>query len=807
MVTLVALLLTIMPQEPLSERAQAEAWLAEGRYLMAEGAFLDLDPAVEDVVPVAESLAGIALRTGDPAAKQSFYVGLLTRSPNWRRVALLVSSVLAAHQRDFAAFETYAGQFAREHRRTSETRYRLLYYLARYTDEAPAELVVGPAEAAWFAAARALSSDRVYPRVDDVALPYRIGRLYLLEASEPFFVPPLPEGAEDDDRMIAELLRIHDALLREDLSLAARTINAVIADPSSRPDHRTLFYRLMARFFEARGLPDRAETAKTNAGRLERLAVLPLVSLADHRVVIEDDPEPVAGPEPEPEVAVEPEPETEPVVDTPVATTTEPEPEKGPDPYLELEERLDRGERGLEFTIRALPSPTTYRKIFKNYLLGKHYLGAGNARYAEEHLTIALQLIKDLPFPHLEAAILTELARFHELGDREDKADWYRIDAAQIWLAPQNMPIFAERISEDAVSPQQILIDRALSRAAEEDVTGKVLFYSEQDLFIRQRRLAYQRETAASSPVIENQIRLVGNQLYSLVDSLANQTDSSATPERFNKTLQTWTSAWSQAMPYYQDQEVPTVERIQSSLTRRQHLFAFIEGARALGVLVIRADQAFTLSLGSREAFLAMSASAKIDFLSGRLGALWDQEGSIYLLLSPSLRDSGVIELLRDRVRDPSAFHLLFSLKAFATEKRIAPDTGLGLVITDAPVPSLPDNISWQLIPANRVDERTLARELDSACHLVLLGEMRVGPEGLAIGAPNQPFFFHRMLHYNPKPCSLTLVATELDAWGPLLDELALIDPAWRLSLVLLDEPDKLSEIDFSRTSPGVSLP
>jgi len=789
---------------------EGQQWMREGRYLMAEGAFLNLALSGEEVVPVALALAEIARRSPDPSAKIAFYESLLTRSRTWRAASLIVISALTAGTQDYGAFETYATQLLSDYPELGEVRLSLLYHLARYSAVRPDGLVANDGERAWFVAARNLDENETYPVIDEsvTGLSYAVRHLHLLERDAPFLVPGLPSDATQDDDYLADLLRIHDAMTREDYAGAARGINQMISEKrATGPGQRRLLELLMSRFFAARDMDERARITAANAARLERWAVLPLVTVPEALVTPEPEPEPEPLPEP---VTPETEPETP---EAPAVTESVDSPEdamvdaEADDPYLEMNARLNRGERGLELRIRALPSKTTYRKIFKNYLLGKHYLISERSRDAKEYLDIALQLIKDLPFPHLESEILMTMAAYYASQDDGDKANWYRIDAAQIWAAPQNMPVFVARTPTDAVSPQQVLVDQSLSAARVDEVTERVLYSSERDSFIRERRRAYTRGVSAGSLVLDNQIDLLGNQLYRLVDSLANQVNSSATPERFNQTLALWNSAWNQSRVDYLEPSVPSVSELQALLTRRQHLFAFVEGAETLGVLVLRNDQAFTLLLGSKRNFLALSDADKLGFLSGRLGALWDLDGTIFLHLSPSLRQSNLLTLLRQRVRNPGSFRPVLSLRDMATSKTLAPDNGIGLVLTEGPVPNLPESIRWRYLPLSRTDDATLARELTGVSHVVFVGRFSVTADGLAIGSPNQPFFFHRLLHYNPRLCSLTLAATEVTSWGPVLDELMLIDPSLRVGINLLDDPSRLPDVDFSRREQGINLP
>ncbi|MDJ0836230.1 MAG: hypothetical protein QNK37_06905 [Acidobacteriota bacterium] len=815
MVTLICALICLLGREgETSPLERAKALKAQGDFLQAEGHYLDLVLTGDNALPVALDLAEIALVSGNIEGKQQFYQSLLTRSREWRGAALLVLSILHASERDFNGFRNYARLWFTEYNRPHWIRYNLTYYLARYTEEDPESLNLTAAERAWFDACRVLPPQSRYPDVAHADLPYYLANLHLLEQTGSFVIPPPPLDDGPLDRYVAALLRIHEAINREDLAPAAKALNEYrqTGRDLGRLDLHLIYTELMLRFFQVSEMPDREARTRTNLMRWQKWSLLPLLALPDYHIPpkqIQAGSE-TTEVETAPPVAETPEETQAPVIEAPTEETPETVAVPPEDDYASLDRRLRGGEKGLEFKIRALPSRTTYRKIYKNYLLGLQYLNSGLNGRAEEHLSLALKLIEDLPFPLLETKILMGMARYYEAMDDRDKADWYRIDAVQIWNAPENIPVFNNKVGPDEVSPHQVLIDRALLRATKEDVTGQLLYYSELDTYIRQRRHAYRRGALARNPIIDNQIQQLGGQLYGMVDNLATNPDSSATPTRFNQILEVWNSSWSQSLPWYLDAGIPSMNKVQSLLKQRENLIAFVEGDTNLGVLLLSNSQAFALDLGSKRTFLNLNEEERLGFLSSRLGPVWDREGTLFLHLPPALRNAGMIETFRKRMENPRRLRLLLSLKSFAGTLKMASQCNDGLIMTSGFMPDMGSSgqkARWETLVLRGLPRDQMEKSLSNYGHLVYAGQLKLEENGLRLGPQNLDFFFHQIVHYNSSLCSLTLVATNTTAWGPVLDELALIDPGAGFAITLIDEPDKLSNTDILKRTPGLMVP
>ena len=821
MVLLICSLFVVFPQE-LDALSVAEQLRRDGQYFSAEGHYLSLDPLPEQAVTIACALADIAQRTGNPVGKQAFYEELLTQSLGWRDVSLLTLSSLTAARRDFTAFLNYATLWFTEFNHDHPLRYSLMYYLARYTDQDPDELKLGGVDLAWFSACRALAEDKTFARLDNNSLPYWLRYLYLLEEDSEFQIPAAPDGATPEDLFVNNLLRIHAALIRQDYVVAASTINQVMAvrKELDRLDLEIVFNDLLRRFFVARGVAHRAEVVQSNNTRLREWAVLPLLLLPDHRVVhavpetpVETSVSPSEKTEPAPEEKAESKAVETTVPEQPKAVeTTVPEQPKHdvtPPGYEELALRLMAGGKGLEFKIRALASSTNYFKIYKNYLLGLHYLNTGIPGKANEHLSLASRLVKNLPFPLLEMRILLARANYFASQDDLDKANWYRLTAVGIWKAHENIPLFVNRDVTAETTPHQYLIDDVLSRLSEDNAVKRLVYHSELDHFISQRRRAYQRGVLAANPVINDQYQQVGTQLFRLVDGLATDRDNPG-PDRYNRTGDFWNRIWKQSLNYYQDPSIPPVNRIQSLLKHNERLLSFVEGMNRFGVVLLSQDQAFALDLGSKRRFLALDDSQRVGFLAGRLGSVWDNKSTLYLSLSPSLRQGGFIDLIKSNMKQPHRLRVLLSLKSFGTSKRTAQQCVEAVLLSSGAAPALgmaESRANWEKFDLEMLGPNGLEKAVSNHDHLLFSGPLKLTERGLSFGNDRETFYFHQILHYNPELCSLTVVSSRRGFWGPVLDELELINPELGFSITLIDESTKLKGVNFLSHKTGLLIP
>lgn len=802
-------LLLLFQEASLSPFEQAVLDKREGRFLAAEGALLALETSEANHMAVALELAEIALYA-DPAIKRGYYTSELSRDRWSRARSLVVLCALTAAQRDFEAFKTYALLYFREFPSQDPLRYRLLYYMARYTDIALDDVPLSEGEQRWFQTAVDLDPTLRFPAADgDVPYEYRV--LHRLHDQEPFTVPSPPLDASGSDKLSADLLRIHVAMLNNDLNQAAVLINRTkpTLDDLNRLDQRVLFTDQMIAFFEARAQENFATISRRNRERLAARAVLPLLLLPGH-LVERSEEAPVAEPEPQPEAEEEPEDVVE---DTPEPVAPQPEPKEeeaeSDNPFLRLERRLKQGARGLEFRIRARNTNTPYRRIYRNYLLGLHYLNGNQMRDAKEYLDTALRQIKDLPFPVLEAKILTALADYYQQQDEPDKAGWYRLDAMQIWNAPQHLPVLIENDDQSLVSPHKLLIDQTLQQAVREDVAGRLFYYSALDHFVQLRTLAYRRAVLHRNPVINNQMRQVGTRLAGLVRRLADEGDAGVPPERYNEALDLWDRSWSQADLFWRNTSIPDLKQVQSSLNRRDRLVIFVEGYLRLGVLLISREQTFALDLGPKNALLALKTDERINFINARIGDIWNPGGVLYLHPSQSIKEAGLLDELRALVENAAQFQILLSLKAVFGQRQIAGTCDRGVTITRFSRPALGNDQTvarWQPLSSQGLNEETAASALQDMGHIVFVGSVRRTDDGVLLGQGNQSFPLHKLVHYNAGLCSVTLVSADV-AWGLLLDELAVIHPSAQFAFTLMDDVNKLEDFSFTSRKQGLSLP
>ena len=348
----------------------AEALRSNGEYFAAEGRYLALEPTDDQIMVFGNGLAEIALRLGNLDAKNNFYGTLLTKSKNWRKVALFVRSVISAAQNDWPNFERSAHAFFQEHGPVNDpVRFRLLYYLARYTVIKAEDLNIDSVETQWFRASRALPPEKTYPVLDLAELPFPFRHGHLLETDR-LFDAPVPDSDADEDRYFGYLLEIRAALNRADLNGAAKAINALapldkkLASSSPRND----YYPLLKAYYEQRGQSENAQIVARNLERVRSWAILPLVGFPGRaREVAGQFLEPtveqsIEAPLAEqPDAVVDKHAESGDMPDVPVVVEDKNEPKRKLT-FENMEKQLYADYRGLELKIISLDPDTTFKK-------------------------------------------------------------------------------------------------------------------------------------------------------------------------------------------------------------------------------------------------------------------------------------------------------------------------------------------------------------------------------------------------------------------------------------------------------------
>lgn len=797
------LIYLLNPQE-LGYLDQADALRAERKYFSAETLYLSQEPELEDIERVGLALCDISLRMGNLERREGIYQGYLTRSQQWRGVASLALANLAIHRRDYEAFSNYAGIYLREYPSQHTVRMRLLYYLARYSAESAEDMGLSLREQTWFDACRKMSDQQNWPQLDESSgLDPKWRLRYGLEAALGSTLPEEDASFDDEDRYILKLLHVRQALNEKNEAEAARLINQVAAldEQLNRPELTIHYYPMMAEFFTARGEADRAKRTLGYLQRMQDWAVFPMLLDAEHLAKQESalDPQPEEEPVADKE---EPKPEEDEPVE--VVETSKPEAEPVID-YETLEGWLLQGRRGLELKIRKLEITTQYQKIYRNYLLGLHYLLAKRYTEAGDRLRVAKAQVESLPFPSLEVKIMLALADVEDQTD-ESKANWYRLQAMQIWAAPQHLPVFAAATKQPP-SPTAKLLDRALTGTGTPEMAHELILYSETARYKDLLRRAYKRQVLSTNPVLGNQISLIGGQLAQHVTTLATNPDHAPNPRRYNDTLEIWNQLWRSTRPYYQQSGTPSVRSLQRALGVRDRLISFVEGNQKLGVLLISRDQAFALPLGNKHTFQRLNTDEQMGFLVGRLGTIWETDGTLFLAVSDIFRDGGILEALAAKMADRNRLRTIFSLKSFLSPKQRHACNSLAYFGND-PLPfSIEAGLRMETFPLDGVTRLDFETRLENHGHVVYAGPLSLKDQGLAFGSGGESMYFHEMVHYNPGLCSLTLLAQETPQWGVLLDELELIDPTSAMSINLMNAASQIGELRLGDGGLGARFP
>lgn len=792
---LYVLLLTVFQAESTLE--QGSQLKREGKYFAAESLYLAEEPKDDEIAHIGLALADISLRMGNTPGRRAFYQGYLSKSKRWRGVSALVLASLTLASHEFESFGNYARIFFDEYPMVHPVRYRLLYQLARYTNQNSEELSLTQAEGAWFKACRATHESAGFPTDPHPDLPTAYRYAYLLATPTLKTLPQVGDKHSGEDQYIHLLIQLRHALLQADPFSAAQLINRItpLDKQMDRNDLRLHYYPLLAEFFVLRGFPEQASIVSNNLEKVRKSATLPLVLLPQY-LTNQDIPHkdtPAKTTETSASTPREHPKKVEP--DQPKRTSS-----ASRDPFEYLERRLLAGQRGLELQIRRLEADTHFRKIYRNYLLGTHYLLGGRLKEAHDRLAVAEKQITELPFPNLEAKILLAMGDYHEKKSQPEKAEWYRLQALQIWIAPDNIPILA--LDENALqpSPIRVLLDKALERNDELTI-HQLLYYSELQRFVSLIRRAYRRQTLNVNPVLSEQMQLIGNRLGQQVRALANNPDHEANPRRFNQTLAIWQQLWSQTSDYYRTTATPTVKKLQAALLTGQRLISFVEGDHQLGVLFISKTQAFALPLGGKQ-FLTLQSGERIGFLAARIGPIWETNGTLTLSLAQGYRQTDLLNALR-RKMPPGKLKLVFSLKSFAARKQRGNCRGK-VFFSEELIENKGFDESYELKNLSRANLETALEESDE---LHYAGPLIPGLSGLPFGKPEVGFFFHEIVHFNPNLCSLTLLAQEVEMnWSLLLDELELINPSTALSINFLDKGSQLGE-GHKRGGIGIQFP
>ena len=800
-------------QDPVA--MEAERLQSINDYFGAERIYLANEPAPVHMVPWAEDLTGIALRLGSVEGKTRFYRTYLTRGRTWRGTALFVLAGLAAYQRDWDALALDGSLFFQEFQTPPHpAKYRLLYYLARYTRLDPDTLALTDVEGTWFAVCRELAPSSVFPRSQDLLpLPedldnggsfssfYKHG--YLLDSQSPFTAPPIPE-LQPAGNYVYLLLHLHEALVAGDEVLAVKRLNELVALDRTLADPvlRVHFYPLYRQYFVQAGQPSRLGVIDRNLNRVLNHAALPLVLIPERLQALADAPVVAVVPQPDP-----PTPEPTPPESEPETPADEPEPEVQPEgerTFEELEAQLLENHRGLVMSIRAKQPDTAFKRIYQNYLLGAYYLRSGRSDRALERLNLARQLIEDLPFPGLEIKILLALSEVQGRQGNGDQAEWFGIQAAQMWNAPENMAVLAAD-QVQAPSPYLALLDQALANTSEPSVIHQILLYSEAEHFYRLRKRAFARNAVTRNRVLDSQLRQIGGQMGRIVDELAEKPSQENPVRAYNQTLDLWNQLWKQVNPYYQNPSFPSVSEIQRSVGARDRMLIFVEGNRELGVLLITPTQALAVSLGALERFNGLSAYQKFNFLEGRLGPVWNQNGKLHLRLSPSLRRDDFVNTLRDLMEQPRNLEIQFSLRAFMSPREISACRGMavfsegrGEAVTQL-VASLPAaGLAW--FSGVQLDVETLRDRSSGPGHLIFSGTLDLTSEGLFFRTGNQSYPLHDLVHRPTRPCGVALIDPAFDQWIAAMDELELLSPDGLTTVYSLQRPEqytRLSQVRF----------
>lgn len=781
MVSVLTLLLMVLCADD-AHLEQGRQLKLEGRLLMAESHFLRADPDESQLGPLARDLCDIALRSnGNTMSRRNFYRSYLTRSRSWRGTAALVLAGLNYQMRDFTAFKDVAELYIKEFPGDDPVRFHLIYHLARHSRVSQESLRLSGDEAELFKAARTLEPHKDLPNLEATSLPYFYRYLSRLESGE---IAPAPDPeATETDQYLYQLTRLRKAMSRYDEAEAAAALNTIYAFRESvdRPDLDIYYYNHLQEFFFRRNEVEDAKVVAENLKLIRDWTYLPIEGLP----AFMDVPKTKLAP-PKPDLPTEPE------QTIPLETKED-----------TLEEAVWAGRRGLELTIRKLPTDTTYQKIFRNYLLGTFHLKGGRFEDAYDRLRVAEGQVVEFPFPNLEAKIFMALADYHQAKDYSEKADWYRLQALQIEKTPRFMPLI-QRDGQFHYPASAVLIDMILSQSNASQQVSRLIFYHEQLQFSRQMARAYQRNVLLENPLVGQQLHQIGDQLATQVDSLATNPAHQENPSLYNNTLELWNELWSQSLPYYQQEDMPEQETLQGLLNSRDRIVSFIEGRTRLGVVILSNEQALALSLGTKIGFSQMSPEARIQFLEARLGPIWNQdgrlEGQLLLTMSPYYRQEGLLDVIVDKLKNPQKMKVFGSLKAMTTIKQRGQCEDLVVWGDDADL--RPD--AKDLYSLENLNSQSFERGLEDHDHVLYRGPILNSNAGLSLGPAENGLFFHQIVHYNPLLCSLTVVATTDIPFGILLDEFELLNPSASTSITIMSDPTPAKTLELGKTGAGM---
>lgn len=804
--------------QPESPVDQARALISEGNYLMAEATLLSEEPSPEDMVARAELLATIALRLGDKDGKERFFSSQLSESAGRRAVALMVLSILNVAQEDWEGFDQYGKTTWMELgplMRGQDLAWRLLYHLARHTTVSPESLKLNPAESRWFLACRGAAMDRIFPIVDGRDLPYRYHHAWILDNDDISAVPRDPVGDNRRDQYFHQLLKIKVALNTGELNDAAAAVNETFPfdeDPKLL-DVRLHFLPLVIQFFQARNLEARAATIQRNLEISRNWALMPIfVDPARVLVVNETLAEPV--PEEVPE-----QPEEEKIV--PVETeSSEPAPldpagvsigkAEGADQKLfaALEARVLEGDKSAAAEVEEAVADTAYKRIYKNYLVGLVHLGRGWFRTAYERLQAAESLVGQYPFPNLESKIFLALGRYYQAQENPRQAEWYYIAAVQNWARSENVPIMAFD-GHPVVDPHEILLDQALADAASRESIHESLLYSEQMRFVTLRRDAFLGNRVSTNPILGRQLKEVALDLHGFVSQLADDPSYSASPRRYNQTLEIWNQLWLQTLPLFREvPDLPSLDLVQANLQRGDRLLVFIEGRRSLGLLVVNSGQAFLVALGEKEAFEKMGAEAAIAHLEARLGPVWEREGNLILVPGEVVLRSGVVHGLSRKLE--KELNIQPSVRAWLAPVEPSVCRTAAIVKTDhtaAEPVFAPDTPALAVTRAVNPEPAAFWELLEDRDILIYSGEATFNSEGeLLLGEEGRQIKLSELIHYNDRLCTIAFITNDLTFDHQLLQTLSLLYSRVGLVVLIADSAEKMENYLGSRPRAGIYL-
>ncbi len=402
------------------------------------------------------------------------------------------------------------------------------------------------------------------------------------------------------------------------------------------------------------------------------------------------------------------------------------------------------------------------------------------------------------------------LADYHQVSGNGDRANWHRIQAAQIWDTPEHLPIFSMQEAPKH-SPYLDLIDNILRKVTTEQSVHSLLYYSEMAHFQELRRKAYQRQLLSANRVISNQIQRTGNQLFRMTQSLAENPDHNEPASNYNRALELWNRLWTQVLPFYQDTAIPSISELQRVLNNRDRLLTFVEGKSNIGLLVVSKENAFAVGLGSKANLQSMSPEEQFDFLEGRLGTVWETgDAPLILRLSPSFQNDVFIGNLEKRMTRPENLNLQFSLKALISPKRVR-SCRKTLIFssqqdkeTGSLVKSLPQaGLDWFF--GEQATRKQIEAQLQIHERLILSGSFAYNENGLVFETRTEPFPIHEVIRHNPDLCNLTLISSNFKEWVSAMAELEMISPNASMTIYLARTPEEVER--FKDRKFGIYFP